>query len=78
MSEALKVPGLVGIRHIWEPSEPHTLGQTTLEVAENWCPVRFWPKVHRRVWDVFQKNWIGLRGNPLDNYNLLKDVISKN
>ena len=41
MSKALKVPGLVGISRIWGHSEPHTRGQTTLEVAENWCPVRF-------------------------------------
>ena len=49
LSEALKVPGLVGIRPILGPSEPHTHGQTTSEVAEKWCPVRVWPKVHRGV-----------------------------
>ena len=47
--EAPKVPALVGISPIWGPSEPHTRGQTTSEVAENWCPVRFWPKVHHGV-----------------------------
>ena len=59
--EALKVPSLVGISPIWAPSEPHTRGQTTSEVAENWCPLRFWPKVPRGVWGIIpKKNWAGL------------------
>ena len=59
VSKALNVPGLVGISCIWGHSEPHTRGQTTSEVAKNWRPVRFWPKVHCGVWGVFPKK-IGL------------------
>ena len=47
--KALKVLGLVGISCNWGSSEPHTRGQTASEVAENWCPVRFWPKVQPGV-----------------------------
>ena len=49
VSKALKVPDLVGISRSWGHSEPHSRGQTTSEVAKNWCPVRFWPKVHYGV-----------------------------
>ena len=59
VSKALKVPGLVGISRIWGYSEPHTRGQTTLELAKNWSPVRFWPKVHCGVWGVFLKKNLG-------------------
>ena len=61
MSKGLKVPGLVGISCIWGHSEPHTRGQTTSEVAKNWRPVRFWPKINCGVEGVFPKKiWAGL------------------
>ena len=53
--EAPKVPGLVGISPIWGPSEPHTRGQTTSKLAENWCPVRIWSKVNGGVCPSFPK-----------------------
>ena len=57
MYEASKVPGLVGISPIWGPSEPHTRGHTTSELADNWCPVRIWnsPKVNCGVCPSFPK-----------------------
>ena len=45
----------------WPTSELRRRGQTTSEMAENCCPVTFWPKLHRRVWGVIpNKIWPGL------------------
>ena len=48
-SEAPKVPGSANSDPTLGPSEPPRRGQTTLELAENWSPGRFWPKLHRGV-----------------------------
>ena len=46
-------------------SELRRRGQTTSEMAENWCPVTFWPKLHRGVWGVIPKKiWGGLLYKP--------------
>ena len=43
------------------PSEATWRGQATSELAENWCPGRIWPKLHRGVWGGNpKKNWAGL------------------
>ena len=45
----------------WPTSELQRRGQTTSKLAENWCPVTFWPKLHRGVWGVIPKKiWGGL------------------
>ena len=54
LTKALKVPGLVGISRIWGHSEPHTCGQTTSEVAKNWCS-GFGPKFTVEFEEFFQK-----------------------
>ena len=45
--------------------------KTNSEVAKNWFPVRFWPKVHSGVWGVFpKKNWAGLMGKSTNQLRL--------
>ena len=58
MSKALKVPGMVGMSRIWGHSKPHILGQTTSEVAKNWCPVSgFGPKLTVEFEAFFRKKF---------------------
>ena len=54
-------PGRGSMSPTWGPSEPPWRGQTTLELAENWSPGRFWPKLHCGVWGGNPKQiWAGL------------------
>ena len=49
VTEAPKVRWAVRISPTWGPLEPPWRGQTTSELAENWCPGRIWPKLHHGV-----------------------------
>ena len=59
--QASEAPTRANSDHTWGPSEPPWRGQMTSELAENWCPGRIWPKLHRGVWGGNPKKiWAGL------------------
>ena len=80
--EAPKVRRAVRISPTRGPSEPLWRGQTTFELAENWCPGGIWPKLHRGVWGRNPKKvWAGLLSNIIicnpknkDNTRKLNDA----